>query len=143
MHKKLIEFNAKQRTKELPELRTGDVVKVYRKIREESKERVQMFEGMIIAIKGKQSSSPTITVRKNSFGIGVELILPIYSPMIEKIEFIKRAKTRRSKIYFVREKSEKELRRKLKDTAIQAKKLLKTDATPATKETFSKNSAEK
>lgn len=131
MHKKLIEFNAKQRAKEVPELRAGDVIKVYRKIKEEEKERIQMFEGMIIAIKGRQSSSPTMTVRKSSLGIGVELILPIYSPMIEKIEFVKRSKTRRAKLYFVREKSDKELRRKLKDTAIQAKK----SATPTKKAT--------
>ena len=99
----------------MPELRTGDTVRVHRKIVEEGKERVQIFEGLVIAKKGGQSSSPTITVRKSSFGIGVELILPVYSPSIEKIELVKRAKTRRSKLYFVRDKADRELKRKLRD----------------------------
>lgn len=115
MHKKVLEFNATQRTKAVPGIRTGDTVRVHRKIVEGDKERVQVFEGLVIAMKGGQSSSPTLTVRKSSFGIGVELILPLYSPNIEKIELVKRAKTRRSKLYFVRDKADKELRRKLKD----------------------------
>jgi len=115
MRKELIEFNLSQRSKKNPELRAGDVVKVHRKIKEGEKERVQVFEGIIIAINGRQSSSPTITVRKVSYGVGVELILPIYSPGIEKIELIKRAKVRRAKLYYIREKSAKSLRLKYKD----------------------------
>lgn len=120
MHQKLIAFNQSQRrTFDIPELRSGDVIKVYRKIREGNKERTQMFQGTIIAIKGGQSSSPTITVRKDSFGIGVELILPLSSPQIEKIEFVKRTKSRRSKLYFVRDKSVKVLRKKLKEMRLK------------------------
>lgn len=115
MHKTVIEFNQTQKTKPMPEIRVGDTVRVHRKIVEEGKERIQIFEGLIIARKGGQSSSPMLTVRKTSFGVGVELILPQYSPSIEKIELVKRAKTRRSKLYFVREKADKELRRKLRD----------------------------
>lgn len=117
----MIEFNSGQRAKKIPELRSGDIVKIHRKIKEGEKERLQVFEGIIIAIKGKQSSSPMVTVRKISFGVGVELILPVYSPQIEKIELIKRAKIRRSKLYYLRNKSAKSLRMKYKDIAGYAK----------------------
>jgi large subunit ribosomal protein L19 len=115
MKKKIIEFNSSQRNKKVPELRAGDVVKIHRKIKEGNKERIQVFEGIIIAIKGKQSSSPMITVRKVSLGVGVELILPVHSPQIEKIELVKRAKVRRAKLYYIRDKSTKSLRMKYKD----------------------------
>jgi large subunit ribosomal protein L19 len=115
MKKKIIEFNSNQRNKKVPELRSGDVVKIHRKIKEGNKERIQVFEGIIIAIKGRQSSSPMITVRKISLGVGVELILPVYSPQIEKIELVKRAKVRRAKLYYIRDKSTKSLRMKYKD----------------------------
>lgn len=105
----------------MPDLKAGDIVKVHRKIKEGGKERIQIFEGIIIAIKGKQSSSPTITVRKVSNGVGVELVLPIYSPSIDKIEQVKRAKIRRSKLYYIRDKSSKALRLKYKDIADFAK----------------------
>jgi large subunit ribosomal protein L19 len=131
MHKKLIEFNLSQRRTDLPELRSGDVVKVYRKIKEGGKERTQMFEGMIIAIKGGQSSSPTITVRKVSAGIGVELVLPLNSAQIEKIILVKRTRARRAKLYFVRSKSGKVLSKKLKEVAIKAPKAAPvTETTP-------------
>jgi large subunit ribosomal protein L19 len=123
MQKKLIEFNMAQRGKTIPDLQTGDVVRVYRKIKEGEKERTQIFEGMIIAIKGRQSSSPVMTVRKVSAGVGVELILPMHSPMVEKIELVKRAKVRRAKLYYIREKTAKSLRFKYTDvTKIEAKK---------------------
>lgn len=119
MHKKIIEFNLAQRRTDIPELQSGDVVKVYRKIKEGSKERTQMFEGMIIAIKGHQSSSPTITVRKVSMGIGVELVLPLNSPQVERVELVKRTRARRAKLYFVRDKSAKLLSKKLKEVGIK------------------------
>lgn len=128
MHKDLIEFNRTQRAKkEVPNLHSGDVVRVHRKIVEGGKERVQMFQGMIIAIKGGQSSSPTITVRKMSFGIGVELVLPIYSDNIEKIEVLKSTRSRRAKLYYVREKSAKLLRKKLKEVGLKIGKGLKPE----------------
>lgn len=120
MHKKLIEFNLNQRRTDLPELQSGDVVKVYRKIKEGNKERTQMFEGMVIAIKGHQSSSPTITVRKVSMGIGVELVLPLNSPQVERVELVKRTRARRAKLYFVRDKSAKLLSKKLKEVPMKA-----------------------
>jgi large subunit ribosomal protein L19 len=121
MNNKLLEFNKSQKTVEMPEFRAGDVVKVFRKIIEGGKERIQAFEGMIIAVKAKQSSSSTITVRKVSNGIGVELILPVQSPIIDRIELIKRAKVRRSKLYFVRDRSAKSLKMKYSDLAKIAK----------------------
>jgi large subunit ribosomal protein L19 len=120
MQQKLISFNLKQRKPlDTPELQAGDVVKIFRKIKEGSKERLQSFQGTVIAIKGGQSSSKTITVRKVSFGVGVEIVFPLSSPQIEKIEFIKRTRARRAKLYFVREKSVKVLSKKLKEVAVK------------------------
>ena len=120
MHQKLIEFNKTQRRAfHLPKLQAGDVVKISRKIKEGSKERLQAFQGMIIALRGGQSASRTITVRKVSSGVGVELVLPLNSPQIEKIEFVKRTTARRAKLYFVRDKSVKVLNRKLKAVALK------------------------
>lgn len=115
MNQKLIEFNRSQRRTDLPPVRTGDVVRVTRRIKEGSKERSQVFEGMVIAKKGGQSSSPTLTIRKVSSGFGVELIFPLDSAQVEKIEFVKRTKAGRSKLYYVRHKSAKVLSRKLKE----------------------------
>lgn len=117
MQKKIIEFNQAQRSKKFPDFQSGDVVKVSRKIKEGDKERIQIFEGLIIAVKGKQSSSPMITVRKVSNGVGVELILPIFSPAIDKIELVKRAKVRRAKLYYLRGLTAKKSRMKYKDVA--------------------------
>ena len=122
MHKDLIAFNAARRTKEVANLHSGDVVKVYRKIVEGGKERTQIFQGMVIALRGGQSSSPTVTVRKVSFGIGVEIVFPLYSPNIEKIEVLKSTRSRRAKLYFVRDKSSKLLSRKLKEVTIKTGK---------------------
>lgn len=121
MNKKLLDFNESQKTSEMAAFRSGDVVKVFRKIIEGGKERIQVFEGMVIAVKGKQSSSATITVRKVSNGVGVEIVVPIQSPTIEKIELVKRAKVRQAKLYFVRERSAKSLKMKYKDLAAIAK----------------------
>jgi large subunit ribosomal protein L19 len=112
MNKKLIEFNQNLRTGKKIDFQSGDIVKIHLKIKEGEKERIQIFEGLIIAVKGKQSSSPTITVRKISYGVGVEMILPVLSKNIQKIELVKRAKVRRSKLYYVRNLSVKQSRMK-------------------------------
>ena len=120
MHQELIAFNKTVRaTKQFPDMQVGDVVKIFRKIKEGSKERLQAFQGTIIAMRGGQSSSPTMTVRKVSLGVGVELVLPLYSPQIDRIEFVKRTRTRRAKLYFVREKSVRVLSRKLKEVKMK------------------------
>ena len=117
MNQKLVEFNQSQRRTDLPDLRAGDVVRISRKIKEGAKERIQNFEGMVIAMKGGQSSSPTITVRKVSGGVGVELILPLNSAQVGSIELVKRTRARRAKLYYVRDKSSKVLGKKLKEVA--------------------------
>ena len=137
MRNEVIEFNKTQRHGEI-DLRAGDVVRVYRKIKEGEKERVQIFEGMIIAIKGRQSSSQMVTVRKVSNGVGVEIVVPMFSPNIDKIELVKRAKVRKSKLYYVRDKASKALRFKYTDADKIAKKnvpVKKTEVIEAVEET--------
>ncbi len=109
------------------DMRAGDTVKVHQKIIEKGKTRIQIFEGMVLARKHGSSPSATFTVRKNSAGYGVERIFPLYSPNIEKIEVTKRAKVRRAKLYFIREKAAKEISKRMKmemmkaDTSTKAK----------------------
>ena len=93
---------------------SGDTVKVVSKIEDKGKYRLQAFEGMVLARKHGTSPSATFTVRKVSNGVGVERIFPLYSPMIDKIEIMKKTKARRSKLYYVREKAVKEVKRKMK-----------------------------
>lgn len=83
-------------------LRPGMTVRVHQKIKEGEKERVQVFQGIIIAMRGKTPETKTMTVRKVSFGVGVEKIFPLASPLLEKIEVVKIAKVRRSKLYYLR-----------------------------------------
>lgn len=97
-----------------PDLRTGWTVKVYQKIKEGDKSRVQAFEGIIIARKHGNEPGGTITVRKVSDGIGVEKTFPLRLPTITKIEVTKKAGTRKSKLYYLREKSARETRKKMK-----------------------------
>ena len=132
MHQKLIAFNLKQRkAQETVELKAGDMVKLFRKIKEGSKERTQVFQGTVIAIKGGQSSSKTITIRKVSFGVGVELVIPLSSPQVEKIEFVKRTRARRAKLYFVRDKSVKVLSKKLKEISVKESSVIRQEVTPS------------
>jgi len=90
MNKKLLEFNQSQKKADMPVFRAGDVVKVFRKIMEGGKERIQLFEGMVISVTGNQSSSPMITVRKVSNGVGVEITVPVQSPNLDEMEVVKR-----------------------------------------------------
>ena len=84
-----------------PVVKTGDTVRVYVKITEGEKERTQVFEGTVIARKGS-SNRKTFTVRKISFGVGVEKIFPLHSPLIEKIDVLRKGRVRRSKLYYLR-----------------------------------------
>ena len=88
--------------KDLPEVRPGDTVKLYLKVKEGGRERTQVFQGIVIAIRGS-GLSRTITVRRiASGGIGVERIVPIHSPVLEKIEVVRKGKVRRAKLYYLR-----------------------------------------
>jgi large subunit ribosomal protein L19 len=84
-----------------PDFRPGDTVKVHVKIKEGEKERVQIFQGVVIS-KRKGSTNATFTVRKVSYGIGVERIFPLHSPILDKIELVTRGRVRRAKIYYLR-----------------------------------------
>jgi len=88
---------------DLQEVEVGDYVKVHLKVKEGNRERIQIFEGTIIAKKGG-SIRETITVRKVSYGIGVERILPLHSPKISKIEVVRKGKVRRAKLYYLRDR---------------------------------------
>ena len=110
----LAEFVKEQLRKDIPAIHPGDTVRVLQKIREGDKERVQPFEGLVIARKHGKGISATITVRKVSGGIGVERIFPIHSPTLQKIEVLKRSRVRRAKLFYIREKAAKEARRKMK-----------------------------
>jgi large subunit ribosomal protein L19 len=95
---------------DLPDIRPGMTVRVHQKIKEGEKERIQVFEGIVIARKGGTGISATMTVRKISEGVGVERIFPLHSPFIAKIETTKKAEVRRSKLYYLREKRTKRLK---------------------------------
>ena len=88
---------------DLPQVEVGDSVKVYNKIIEGEKQRIQVFEGIVLALKGSGIRA-NICVRKISNGVGVERIYPIHSPLISKIELIKKGKVRRAKIFFMRKR---------------------------------------
>ena len=96
------------------DVKSGDTVRVWSKIQEKGKTRLQAFEGLVLARKHGSEMGATITVRKVSDGIGVERIFPLHSPSIDKIELVKRSKTKRSKLYFLKDKTNKEIRKKLK-----------------------------
>lgn len=95
-------------------LRAGDTVRIHQKIVDKGKTRIQVFEGLVLARKHGDEPGATFTVRKVSQGIGVEKIFPLYSPLIEKIEIIKRSKVRRAKLYYIREKVAREIKRQMR-----------------------------
>lgn len=89
--------------KKRPDVKVGDTVKLHLNIKEGNKERVQVYEGVVIAINGS-GLSKNITVRKISYGVGVEKVIPLHSNLLEKVEVVKRGTVRRSKLYFLRER---------------------------------------
>ena len=96
-------------------IRSGDTVRVHQKVVEKGKTRLQVFEGLVIAVKHGTEAGATFTVRATLSGVGVEKIFPLYSPVIDKIEITKRSKVRRAKLYFIREKVAREVRRRLRN----------------------------
>lgn len=104
------------------DLRVGWTVKVHQKLKEGDKAKSQMFEGIIVARKHGGEAGATITVRKMSGGIGVEKVLPLRLPSIEKVEVVKKSRTRRAKIYYLREKSSKEIRKKTRLETMKVEK---------------------
>ena len=118
-------FNQMQLKKDLPDIQPGDTIKVHQKIKESfgsakdkgDKERIQIFEGIVIARKHGKGISSTITVRKVVDGVGVERIFPIHSPSLGKIEVVKSAKVRRAKLYYLKRMKGKKARLKSKEFA--------------------------
>lgn len=124
------------------DVKAGDTIKVTLKIEDKGKTRLQAFEGLVLARKHGTTAGATITVRKVSNGVGVERIFPLYSPLIEKIEIIKRSETRRSKLYFIREKAAKEIRKRMRMAAFTGNQLRDADEEEVVEETVEETPVE-
>ena len=101
MNEIIRKIEAEQLKENAPEFHVGDTVKVYAKIKEGNRERIQIFEGTVLKKQGG-SNRATFTVRKNSNGIGVEKTWPLHSPSVENVEVVRRGKVRRAKLYYLR-----------------------------------------
>jgi large subunit ribosomal protein L19 len=113
-----IEAVEKTQLTERPPMKSGDTVRVHVKVREGDKERIQVFEGVVIGLH-RGGTRASFTVRKVSFGQGVERIFPLHSPIIQKVEVVRSAKVRRAKLYYLRDLKGKAAR--MKDSAREAK----------------------
>ncbi|AEV18706.1 50S ribosomal protein L19 [Geobacillus sp. FSL K6-0789] len=102
MHHLIQEITKEQLRTDLPDFRPGDTVRVHVKVVEGNRERIQVFEGVVIKRRGA-GISETFTVRKVSYGVGVERTFPVHTPKIAKLEVIRRGKVRRAKLYYLRE----------------------------------------
>lgn len=122
------QVEAREMKEKPPEVRPGDTVRVHMRIVEGEKERIQVIEGVVIRIRGG-GIRRTVTVRKISFGIGVERIFPIHSPRVEKIDIVKHARVRRAKLYYLRELRGKAARLK----EVQVRKPKNKDSKPKKK----------
>lgn len=112
----------------LPAFRVGDVVRIHRRVKEGNKERTQIIEGEIIARKHGSEPGATITLRRVTLGIAVELVIPIYSPFTEKLEIVKRQRVRRAKLYYLRRSKNKRIRLK-EDLRSHGNKIVNNDET--------------
>ncbi|MDP2647846.1 MAG: 50S ribosomal protein L19 [Candidatus Yanofskybacteria bacterium] len=112
------------------DLRVGWTIKIHQKLKEGEKAKNQTFEGIIIARKHGNEPGATITVRKMSGGIGVEKIIPLQLPSIERIEVLRKSRVRRAKLYYLRDKTSKEIRKKTKQEVIRASQNIQAEAAP-------------
>ena len=101
--------------KDLPDIRPGDTVRIQQIIKDKEKEKIQIFEGLVLARKHGKGINATITVRKVMSGVGVEKVFPVHTPMIKGIEIVKRGKVRRAKLYYLREAKGRKARLKRKE----------------------------
>lgn len=100
-------------------IKAGDTVRVFQKVKEkDGKIRLQVFEGLVLARKHGNELGGTFTVRRVASGVGVERIFPLHSPAIEKIEIVRRAKVRRAKLYYIREKVAREIKRQMRNAVV-------------------------
>ena len=97
-------IEAEQRRKDVPDFRPGDTVRVHVRVAEGDKERIQVFEGTVLGRSGPRARE-TFTVRKVSYGVGVERIFPVHSPRLERIEVVAKGAVRRAKLYYLRDRS--------------------------------------
>lgn len=109
------------------DFKAGDTVRVWNKIQEKGKTRLQAFEGLVLSRKHGAESGATFTVRKVASGVGVERIFPLYSPNIDNIEILRKSKTRRNKLYYIRTKAVKEVKKRLKSITISKDKSPKAE----------------
>jgi len=116
------------------DLRPGDTIRVWQKIEEKGKYRLQAFEGLVLARKHGTEPGATFTVRRVASGVGVEKVYPLYSPMIDKVEIIKRARVRRAKLYYIREKVAREARRQLRRSRMMGGSMAAEDKAEAAAE---------
>lgn len=100
------------------DFKAGDTVRVWGKIQEKGKTRLQAFEGLVLSRKHGTEAGATFTIRKVASGVGVERIFPLYSPNIDKVEVLRKSKTRRSKLYYIRTKAVKEVKKRLKSVTL-------------------------
>ena len=133
---KIKQFDNKQLKAGVPEIKSGMKVRVWQKIKEGDKERLQAFEGVVIAAKHGQGKSGTFTVRKISIGVGVERIFPLHAPAVEKIEVLSQAKVRRAKLYYVRNRIGKKAKMKQVELAeaVSALEVEKEEVAPVAEE---------
>ncbi len=103
LRKAIADIQAKYVRKDVPEMRAGDSVRVHTKIKEGDKERIQVFEGVVIAYRKGAPGSSMFTVRKVSYGVGVERMFPVHSPRLDKIEVVGHGEVRRSRLYYLRD----------------------------------------
>ncbi len=129
----LFQFDQPQMKKNIPDFKVGDTLKVFCKVKEGEKERVQLFEGVVIARHNRGMGS-SFTVRKMSYGTGVERIFPLHAPFIDRVEISTRGKVRRAKLYYLRNLSGKKARILTLDTRgkeIEVARVTPEVATPA------------
>ena len=121
-------IEASQMKAEPDKFKAGDTVKIHFKIIEGKTERIQIFEGLVIAIKNSRTGK-SFVVRKNSYGVGVERVFPFHSPRIAKVEVVRPGKVRRAKLYYIRGKIGKAA--KIKELIVSRKNIKKTEKAPA------------
>jgi large subunit ribosomal protein L19 len=127
-------------------IKAGDTIRVHQKIQDKGKTRVQIFEGLVLARKHGTEPGATFTVRKVASGVGVEKVYPLYSPMIDKLEIVKRSKVRRAKLYFIREKVAREIKRQMRRmtlTTIATESGIEADARKAAEAKLAEEEAAK
>ena len=102
MRKAIANIEAKHIRKDVPQMRAGDNVRVHTKIKEGDKERIQVFEGVVIAYRKGAPGNAMFTVRKVSYGVGVERMFPVHSPRIDRVEVVSHGEVRRARLYYLR-----------------------------------------